>query len=392
MKIVPASYEIYEIPEATDKSAVLKHLERIARVCYKSEDKITDESAEKMMNALVQRKHWAMLEHYNFVMITKPWVVNSIDKLKSMLSTAPVLDYTADDADVSFAKLANALNYVRTSVDPDLMTNIGFSHKPVPINTYIVSCSATTINNIIDCINELGERVYKYLPLSGIYAIFRYIDSHFTVLIKHTNYYPPDDKISLYDKPSNDIYNNGTYQGDIQFATNDMIKNMSIHSRLLHQFQTVKFTTDRGVSHEIVRHRPSSYAQESTRYCNYSKEGFGNEITVIDPLIANPDMSAAAYDAWKMSCESVEKFYMRLSELGLSPQFARLVLPNSLKTEIVMSANLNEWLHFFKMRVPSAAHPQMREISRPLFKDMIEKMPEIFEEYRFYLEETEVTK
>lgn len=145
-----------------------------------------------------------------------------------------------------------------------------------------------------------------------------------------------------------------------------------------HSSMTVKFICDRGVSHEIVRHRIASYGQESTRYCNYNKDKFGNEITVIRPLFY--DEGTEKYDTWKLSCELAEKCYFKLLNTGSSPQEARSVLPNSLKTEIVVTMNMREWRHFFKLRTASAAHPQMREITIPLLNELKEKLPELFED------------
>ena len=116
---------------------------------------------------------------------------------------------------------------------------------------------------------------------------------------------------------------------------------------------TVKFVCDRGVSHEIVRHRLASYCQESTRYCNYGKDQFGSEITVIEPCYLNEN--TFAYDEWKEACRRAETAYFNLLNWGLSPQEARAVLPNSLKTEVVMTANIREWRHFLRLRTSTGA-------------------------------------
>ena len=141
---------------------------------------------------------------------------------------------------------------------------------------------------------------------------------------------------------------------------------------------TVKFICDRGVSHEIVRHRVASYCQESTRYCNYSKGDFGSEITVIEPSYLNSN--TFAYDEWKEACRRAETAYFNLLNWGLSPQEARAVLPNSLKTEVVMTANIREWRHFLKLRCSKAAHPQMREVATQLLKELQEKIPVLFDD------------
>lgn len=147
---------------------------------------------------------------------------------------------------------------------------------------------------------------------------------------------------------------------------------------LEHSSLSVKFVCDRGISHEIVRHRLASYCQESTRYCNYSKDDFQSEITVIEPCYLNKD--TFAYDDWKGACRRAETAYFNLLGWGLSPQEARAVLPNSLKTEIVMTADLREWRHFLKLRTSPAAHPQMWELTDPLLNELKARIPVIFDD------------
>ena len=139
---------------------------------------------------------------------------------------------------------------------------------------------------------------------------------------------------------------------------------------------TVKFIVDRGVSHELVRHRLASFCQESTRYCNYSNDKFNSEITVIQPCFTDPENPG--FDIWKASCEEAERSYFMLLDYGWSPQEARSVLPNSLKTEVVMTANIREWRHFLKLRCSPAAHPQMREVATQLLDAVCEEMPMLF--------------
>lgn len=151
------------------------------------------------------------------------------------------------------------------------------------------------------------------------------------------------------------------------------------HEAVLEHFSfSVKFTCDRGVSHEIVRHRVASYCQESTRYCNYANDKFGSEITVIKPLYLEP--GTLGYDAWFMACQTAEGAYFDLLDWGCTPQEARAVLPNSLKTEIIMTANLREYRHFFKLRCAKAAHPQMREVANMLLKMCKEQIPVVFDD------------
>ena len=149
-------------------------------------------------------------------------------------------------------------------------------------------------------------------------------------------------------------------------------------SVLEHVSISVRFVCDRGVSHELVRHRIASYSQESTRYCNYSKDRFNGEITVIKPCFLKEDTEG--YDIWLKGCQAAENAYFDLLDWGCSPQEARAVLPHSLKTEIDVTMNLREWRHFFKLRCAPAAHPQMRQITIPLLGVMRHMLPPIFDD------------
>lgn len=151
------------------------------------------------------------------------------------------------------------------------------------------------------------------------------------------------------------------------------------HEAMLeHSSLSVRFVVDRGVSHEIVRHRLFSFAQESTRYCNYSKGKFGNELTFIKPCFWHTDDKR--YVFWKQLCDQAEVHYYALLLQGATPQEARTVLPNSLKTELVVTGDYREWRHFFKLRTASDAHPQMREVTIPLLKELKERIPIIFDD------------
>ena len=151
------------------------------------------------------------------------------------------------------------------------------------------------------------------------------------------------------------------------------------HEAMLEHYSfSVKFVCDRGVSHEIVRHRVASFAQESTRYCNYSKDKFGNELTFIKPCFWGE--YSHEYISWCESMRDAEIKYFELLKLEVTPEQARSVLPNSIKTEIVMTSNLREWRHFLKLRTAQAAHPQMRELTIPLLKELKKKIPVMFDD------------
>ena len=154
------------------------------------------------------------------------------------------------------------------------------------------------------------------------------------------------------------------------------------HEAMLeHASMSVIFTVDRGVSHELVRHRLASFAQESTRYCNYSKDKFGNEITVIRPWYL--DSSSGAYNSWVREMNEAEKAYFAMLNQGCTPQEARAVLPNSLKTEIGMTTNMREWRNVLKLRAAGTTgkpHPQMLEVMVPLLNELRLKLPALFDD------------
>ena len=190
-----------------------------------------------------------------------------------------------------------------------------------------------------------------------------------------------------------------------------MVKNG--HDAMLeHSFMKVKFTVDRGISHEIVRHRICSFAEQSTRYCNYSKDKFGHEITVIEPcffddipkerkawiadylrgsiepfwlddkLTSNTKFDRA-FAEWYYACMTAEASYFAMLDEGRTPQEARSVLPHSLKTEIVVYANMREWRNIFKLRAAGEhgkPHPQMLEVMVPLLNECKMKLPALFDD------------
>ena len=150
-----------------------------------------------------------------------------------------------------------------------------------------------------------------------------------------------------------------------------------------HESISVLVTCDRGVTHEIVRHRIASYSQESTRYCNYTGEKFDGQISVIDPQTGfgwDPAKDRKKWSIWCNAMNAAEKYYFELIEAGAKPEEARSVLPNSLKTEIVMTMNLREWRHFVKLRTSPAAHPQMREVAKMIGEEFGKRYPVFFED------------
>ena len=150
-------------------------------------------------------------------------------------------------------------------------------------------------------------------------------------------------------------------------------------SVLEHAVMTVSFTVDRGVSHELVRHRLAAITQESQRYVNYSKEKFGKEITFIKPFFF--EEGSPQYNLWAEAMADCEARYFKLLESGATPEQARTVLPNSTKTTVRMTCNFREWRHIFNLRaagITGKPHPQMLEVMTPLLRQCQELMPEMF--------------
>ena len=162
----------------------------------------------------------------------------------------------------------------------------------------------------------------------------------------------------------------------LEFAR--MVLRRGHESVLEHVSATVRFVCDRGVTHEIVRHRIASYSQESTRYCNYREGQAGRGITVVRPFYL--EEGTPAWEAWHDACQRAEDAYFRLLDEGRSPQEARAVLPGSLKAELVMTANFRAWRHFFRLRADPAAHPQMREVACPLLAQFRAAVPVVFDD------------
>lgn len=147
-----------------------------------------------------------------------------------------------------------------------------------------------------------------------------------------------------------------------------------------HEKITVRIICDRGVGYEIVRHRLASYSQESTRYCNYSSDKFDNQLTFIEPFFWNDDSEKSKNNKqiWQESMQFIEEQYNRLIQNGARPEEARSILPNSLKTEIIVTMNMRSWRHFLKLRTSRAAHPQIREIASQILDEFKKILPVLF--------------
>lgn len=315
-------------------------IEKIGRTCYKSEDKITDDSAVKFVKGLCSRKHYAMIEHY-WVHMRYTGLYEDLMKGLSMF------------AKVDCGLLGEATDILRHVY----ITEYGDTYISAPLRVFFDMVSAlgacdlivTPINSVVD---EMLSCVGNYFP-----EIFPQCFSYRNT--RHFQIMPEED---FCDDLYNELY--------------DSPKNLREQEIMKHRTHTVLFVCDRGVSHELVRHRPCSFAQESTRYCNYSKDKFGGDITFILPFFFDTGHDdSRVYEAWKTSCEVAERKYFELLGYGSTPQEARSVLPNSLKTEIIMTCNETEWQHIVNLRAKGttgAPHPQMKEIMQPWYEELIE--------------------
>ena len=276
----------------------IKKIEKCGRVCYKSENKITEDSAEKFVANIIKRGHEAVLEHASFIF------------------------------------------QVSYNVYEDLREKVMFVENRYPVKMYL---RFTDSDGYVVSGNVRAWR--DFFRFSGVPPYMNdFVESNPTLFPEFKSDFPFNLK--------------GGKWSIRQISANELV---STYQRLVHEDVSVKFICDRGVTHEIVRHRPASFCQESTRYCNYSNGKFEGEITVIKPCFFKEN--STRYLNWFVACESAETAYNAILEDGGTPQEARDVLPNSLKTELIMTAPLMEWCHFFNLRMSPAAHPQMQEVA-----------------------------
>ena len=291
---------------------VLKHVERCGRIAYKSEDAITEDSYIRFIQNIIKRGHESVLEHGNYV-----FELHEVDYRETVM-------------------IYNGLNF-DTYKEEGYSGRLKFSlHTGRPLisgnirawRDFIRVCNLDTMN----------------IP-SWVQAQFcnnpAFADLGLEVPKEYGNYYV---------LTREDLY---PAEADI------------------HWTETVHFICSRAISHELVRHRALSPTQESQRYCNYSKGKFGGEITFIQPLWTLNSLPLE--QAWYTSMKDREKTYMQRLEWGLQPQEAREELPNSTKTELVMTGTIGEWKHFFNLRCPEDAHPEARRLAIPLRDEFTEK-------------------
>lgn len=323
MKIINANAELLN-PNGLHP---YKFMERVGRICYKSEDKITDESAVKFIRALAKNRHTAMLEHAHLYLSMDE---NLLTEIENELNT--------DATQVNATGITPVRNYFNITNDTDIHIISGSFRAFISLFEIPSLTNKLCFLNIRNVLSDRYPEVFDTLTNDEIYSIYN------------------EPIINLYDRTEFKTWIETTYPNK---------KNAIFNKHLTH---TILFTCDRGVSHEFVRHRPSSFAQESTRYCNYGNDKFGNEITVIKPCFwSENDTTSRPYVSWYHACIVAEENYFDILNHGGTPQQARDVLPTSVKTEIVITTTESEWQHIINLRLhgtTGSPHPQMIEVMK----------------------------
>lgn len=329
MRIVKPNAVIIDDSQMT----AYQKIERCGRTCYKSEDKITADSAVKFVQNMLRSGHTAMLEHSYIYLYLSREIGEQFARHLSQLSAFRIKgDTVTKYFDISVAWCGHIISgSFRTFIN---LFNVTLGAVKVPDDL------AEAVNAVYKALNNVYPELF---PETEVFA------TEGTEYTSVEVYKTADEFIQNVHKKVKAI--GGDPSAPIVSA---LIKK--------HVARTVVFTCDRGVSHEFVRHRPCGFAQESTRYCNYSKDKYGNEITVVEPCFYEQD--TVKYEIWKYTCEVAEMAYFKLLANGGMAQQARSVLPNSLKTELVITATEDEWQHIVNLRyvgTTGAPHPQMVE-------------------------------
>ena len=331
MKIIVPSVEIMRTGLEKKHVTPEQFIEKVGRTCYKSEDKITNDSAAKFVGGLIKRGHEAMIEHWNLIFKTDAnWYEQIVDDWEMLLHNG----------------------------------NIPLKDRMRPYLRF----TDTTFDDKSSCIISGNMRAWRDFVRACLDG-FGFIPGYLYGIVRNYPLFFPEFQDWVPTCIINSIL--------IPISVSELHES----ERNVHQDVTVKFICDRGVSHEIVRHRVASFAQESTRYCNYSQDKFNNEITVVRPSWCKE--GEELYDIWRGGCLENEETYFAMLDTGATPQEARSVLPNSLKTEIIVTMNLDGWNHFFGLRCAPDAHPDMQEVAnmarrlfnnKKVFEDIIEEI------------------
>lgn len=307
-----------------------KAIETVGRLCYKSEDKITEGSAAKFVTAMYKSNHHAMLEHYHVMLSMSSETYNTFT------------DVINESDDYLGTNLRKYLNITHKQLTP----------------AYTMCYVSSSFRGFIDVLKIIG-------CTSVGHALGSTLNNHFPELFPDYRFDPVEDiDYSINIMPWDTFKQSIEDEEWLVEKDKDII--LSKHLPI-----TAIFTCDRGVSHELVRHRPASFGQESTRYCNYGADKFNHSITFIKPCFF--ELGTYQYDAWSYACTESEKVYFTLLDLGAMPQEARSVLVNSVKTEIALTATEEEWQHIINLRYHGTTgkpHPQMLEVMNIIYPDI----------------------
>ena len=334
MKIINASTNYLDSKGLTP----YQFMERVGRICYKSEDKITDESAVKFIGVLAKNKHTAMLEHSHIYLDLDEMTISEIASSLYL-----------DAMNISLHNITPVSNYLN-------FTNDGIVH--------IMSGSFRAFITLFETEELKNVRAILFIrnKLHSIYPeVFEELSKEELDILSETDEFTKNEYVSAYTRDEFIEFVNRTFETDVA--------NLIFYKHLTH---TIIFTCDRGVTHEFVRHRPASFAQESTRYCNYSHNKFDGEITFIKPLFFDEDTKA--YELWEDAVNYAESKYFDLLSSGAKPEQARSVLPNSVKTEIAITTTESEWQHIINLRfhgTTGSPHPQMVEVMNMAMPDLL---------------------
>jgi thymidylate synthase (FAD) len=310
MKVIAPHFTILE---DLDSQSLAVRIEACGRICYKSEDKISPESAEPFIRNIIKHGH------------------NSVTEMAVL--TLKVAYDSESFASQLFQLLPKFLHIDRIEKKELLITGSVRAFREL----YQANPSVKMVKAIAEFLGKRHPLFYEdLLPARGL------------------------------------VKQEGVLVEKVPLKT---VETLPADLLAKHRHIAVLFIVNRAITHEIVRHRPVSYLQESQRYCRYSQDKFGNEVSFIKPMFFKE--GSEEYTLWEQAMLETEKIYLKLLETS-SPQAARTVLPNSCKTELITFANLLEWLHIFKLRTSKGAEPSMREVMIPLLKKFQEKYPTIF--------------
>lgn len=311
MKVVSPSYEILK---DLDEQSLAQRIEICGRLCYKSEDKITSESAPPFIRRILKHGHNSVTE---MAVLTLKMDLDS-EALAVQLFSAQPKYFQLDRIDKKSFLMSGSVRAFR---------ELFLEHNTSKIVKAITYCLADKHPLFFEDI--LPKRAL--VPQQGVNV----------------------EKIPLAE-----------------------VEKMSADLFAKHRYIAVKFIVNRAVTHEMVRHRPCGFLQESQRYCRYGDSKFGSQVTFIKPLFYQE--GSEEYRLWEQAMAETEKLYVKLLETSTA-QAARTVLPNSCKTELIVYANLLQWSHMFRLRTSKGADPSMREVMIPLLADFKNEFPGIFD-------------